>query len=281
VPCHTADSAGGAHFPDYWDSCRAGCPSGASHQYSGGNPNLVFIANSDQAHGAAPAGPSRLQQLKTLDPGDYSRTMVPDVILQPPVDNNVIQLIVITCLWDCAACSKSTADCRGKAWITCQFSKLSRLLFEAVIRILKWVIALVPLAVFGIVVRTVAHGLRWAIQSPRSVNHCSVSAVFNAWHYLIRQFGSVSCYASSGGFDALLTAFSPLPRRRRCQLPFRLCRKIGLLGILRFPRGTSRQLQQWRHGSCEARWLPYLLPKRWAESFLHSSCPWSLLCLLL
>jgi len=77
--------------------------------------------------------------------------MVPDAILQPLVDNNVIQLIVIALSFG-IVCSKSTADCRGEDYLPIQQTITT--LFEAVIRILKWLPG--TTLVFGIVARTVA-----------------------------------------------------------------------------------------------------------------------------
>jgi len=78
--------------------------------------------------------------------------MVPDAI-QPLVDNNVIQLIVIALSFGIVLRTLSNSSLRGTDYLPIQQTITT--LFEAVIRILKWVIALVP-PVFGIVARTVA-----------------------------------------------------------------------------------------------------------------------------
>jgi len=46
--------------------------------------------------------------------------MVPDAILQPLVDNNVIQLIVIALSFGIKGVLKSTADCRGEDYLPIQ-----------------------------------------------------------------------------------------------------------------------------------------------------------------
>jgi len=65
--------------------------------------------------------------------------MVPDAILQPLVDNNVIQLIVIALSLGCAACSKKAQQIAEGRRTACNSATITTL-FEAVIRILKWVI---------------------------------------------------------------------------------------------------------------------------------------------
>ena len=93
---------------------------------------------------------------KTLDPWALLQDSVPDAVLKPLVDNNVIQLIVIALAFGIILRSlKAEQIAEGRnEYLAIEHGVIT--LFEAVIGILKWIIALVPLAVFGIVAQTVA-----------------------------------------------------------------------------------------------------------------------------
>ncbi|MBW4576126.1 MAG: cation:dicarboxylase symporter family transporter [Aphanothece sp. CMT-3BRIN-NPC111] len=93
---------------------------------------------------------------KTLDPWGLLQDTVPESILKPLVDNNVIQLIFVALAFGIVLRAlKAQQTVEGKTDYLA-IEQVIVILFEAVIRILHWVIALVPLAVFGIVAKTVA-----------------------------------------------------------------------------------------------------------------------------
>lgn len=180
------------------------------------------------------AGPSGTEGLnKKLDPWALVQDTVPDAILKPLVDNNVIQLIVIALSFGIVLRAlKAQQIAEGKTdYLPVQ--QVITTLFEAVIRILKWVIALVPLAVFGIVARTVALKGFEPFKSLGALVVAVLLALFlHACYYLIRvQFGSwvKPSRFLSGGSDALLTAFSTASSTATMPLTFQaLKEKIGL-----------------------------------------------------
>ncbi|GAA6617750.1 hypothetical protein NUACC26_035610 [Scytonema sp. NUACC26] len=93
-----------------------------------------------------------------------------------------------------------------------QFEDAIAILFEAIIRVLHWVIATVPLAVFGIVSKTVAEkGFEPFKSLGAFVIAVLVALILQACYYLLRvRFGSWVNPLNflRGGTDAFLTAFS-------------------------------------------------------------------------
>ena len=93
---------------------------------------------------------------KQFDPWGLVDSSVPNAVLQPLVDNNVIQLIVIALSFGIVLRAiKAEQVAEGKTSYQAM-EHVVTVLFEAVVRILSWVIRLVPIAVFGIVGSTVA-----------------------------------------------------------------------------------------------------------------------------
>jgi Na+/H+-dicarboxylate symporter len=106
-------------------------------------------------------------------------------------------------------------------------------LFEAVIRILNWVIALVPFAVFGIVAKTVAERGFAPFQSLAAfIIAVLVALVLQAAYYLSRvKIGSWvnPLKFLAGGTDAFLTAFSTSSSTVAMPITFEVLQtKIGL-----------------------------------------------------
>lgn len=180
------------------------------------------------------AGPAATEGFnKKLDPWGLLQDSIPSAILQPLVDNNVIQLIVIALSFGIVLRAlKAQQIAEGKTdYLPVQQSITT--LFEAVIGILKWVIALVPLAVFGIVARTVALKGFEPFKALGALIVAVLLALFlHACYYLIRvYFGSwVSPIRFlSGGSDALLTAFSTASSTATMPITFQaLQEKVGL-----------------------------------------------------
>ncbi len=168
-----------------------------------------------------------------LDPWSLIKDAVPEAVLKPLVDNNVIQLIVIALsLGIVLRAIKSEQVAQNKTGFEA-IEDIIGILFEAIIRILGWVIALVPIAVFGIVAKTIAtQGFAPFKSLAAFIIAVLVALVLQACYYLTRvKFGSwvnpINFLA--GGSDAFLTAFSTSSSTVTMPITFEvLQRKIGL-----------------------------------------------------
>lgn len=169
----------------------------------------------------------------TLDPWGLIQDIVPEAILKPLVDNNVLQLIFLALAFGIVLRAlKSEQTAQGKKDYL-PIEQVITLLFEAVIRILHWVIALVPLAVFGIVARTIALQGFAPFKSLGAFILAVLIALFlQACYYLTRvHFGSWVNPKQflRGGSDALFTAFSTASSTATMPITFEaLLEKIGL-----------------------------------------------------
>ena len=170
---------------------------------------------------------------QSLDPWGLFKDAVPDAILKPLVDNNVIQLIVIALSFGIVLRAlKSEQIAQGKNAYQ-PIEDVIGILFEAVIRILNWVIALVPLAVFGIVAKTVAEKGFAPFQSLAAFIVAVLLALgLQACYYLTRvKIGSWVNPLSFlvGGSDAFITAFSTSSSTVTMPITFEVLQtKIGL-----------------------------------------------------
>lgn len=170
---------------------------------------------------------------KTLDPWGLLQDTIPASILQPLVDNNVIQLIVLALSFGIVLRGLKTQQVEQGKTDYVAIEQVITVLFEAVIRILHWVIALVPLAVFGIVAKTVAlQGFAPFKALGAFIVAVLVALLLQTCYYLIRvNFGS---WVSPkrflmGGSDALITAFSTASSTATMPITFEgLIGKIGL-----------------------------------------------------
>lgn len=170
---------------------------------------------------------------KTLDPWGLLQDSVPEAILKPLVDNNVIQLIVIALAFGIVLRSlKAQQIAEGKTdYLAIQQGVTT--LFEAVIQILKWVIALVPIGVFGIVAQTVAlKGFAPFKTLGAFIVAVLLALLLQTCYYLLRvQFGSwvKPQRFLSGATDPLFTAFSTASSTATMPITFRaLLDKVGL-----------------------------------------------------
>ncbi|BAT56412.1 sodium:dicarboxylate symporter [Nostoc sp. NIES-3756] len=169
----------------------------------------------------------------SLDPWGLVKDAVPEAILKPLVDNNVIQLIVIAlCFGIVLRGLKSEQIAQGKNTYQPVEDAIA-VLFEAVIRILNWVIALVPFAVFGIVAKTVAEKGFAPFQSLAAfIVAVLVALILQAAYYLSRV--KIGSWVSpikflAGGTDAFLTAFSTSSSTVAMPITFEVLQtKIGL-----------------------------------------------------
>ncbi|MFN6539331.1 MAG: dicarboxylate/amino acid:cation symporter [Nostoc sp. EkiNYC01] len=170
---------------------------------------------------------------QNLDPWGLIKDAVPEAVLKPLVDNNVIQLIVIALSFGIVLRAlKSEQIAQGKNGYQ-PIEDVIGILFEAVVRILNWVIALVPLAVFGIVAKTVAKEGFTPFQSLGAfIVAVLLALVLQACYYLTRvKFGSWvhPLKFLAGGSDAFLTAFSTSSSAATMPVTFEVLQtKIGL-----------------------------------------------------
>ncbi|MBC8000874.1 MAG: dicarboxylate/amino acid:cation symporter [Leptolyngbya sp.] len=170
---------------------------------------------------------------KTLDPWSLLRDTIPESILKPLNDNNVIQLIVVALAFGIALRGLKVIQLeQGRSQYRAIEDVLTMLL-EAVIRILHWVIALIPFAVFGIVARTIALKGFEPFKALGGLVIAVLLALFlQACFYVTRvHFGS---WVSPkrflrGGTDAFTTAFSTASSTVTMPLTFEgLVQKVGL-----------------------------------------------------
>ena len=180
------------------------------------------------------AAPTNTEAVKkTLDPWGLVESTVPDAVLKPLVDNNVIQLIVLALAFGIILRRLKAQQIAGgkNEYLAIEHGVIT--LFEAVIGILKWVIALVPLAVFGIVAQTVALKGFAPFKSLGIFIIAVLIALFlQACYYLTRvQFGSwvKPKRFIRGATDPLFAAFSTASSTATMPITFRaLLDKIGL-----------------------------------------------------
>lgn len=170
---------------------------------------------------------------KTLDPWGLLDGFIPDSVIKPLVDNNVIQLIFVALSFAIVLRSIKTEQIARSKADYLPVEQLVDTLFKAVIQILHWVIALVPIAVFGIVAQTIALKGFAPFQSlGLFVIAVIVALLLQAIYYLIRvKLGSWVNPLNflKGGSDALITAFSTASSTVTMPITFEsLIGKIGL-----------------------------------------------------
>jgi Na+/H+-dicarboxylate symporter len=169
----------------------------------------------------------------SFDPWTLLQDSIPDAIFKPLTDNNVIQLIVIALSFGIVLRGlKAERAAQGKADFHA-VENLITILLEATIKILTWVIYLVPVAVFGIVAKIITlQGF-----SPFKALGAFVIAVLlalflQAIYYQIRiTLGSWVRPPRFlwGGRDAFLTAFSTGSSVVTMPVTFKgLLEKVGL-----------------------------------------------------
>jgi Na+/H+-dicarboxylate symporter len=177
--------------------------------------------------------PTTTTSVKPLDPLSLISDMVPDSVLKPLVDNNVISLIFVALALGIVLRAIKTEQIARSQTEYLAIERVIDILFKAVIRILHWVIALIPIAVFGIVSKTIANKGFEPFQSLGSfVIAVLLALALQATYYLIRlKFGSwVSPQKFlQGGRDALISAFSTASSTATVPITYEvLTSKIGL-----------------------------------------------------
>ncbi|HEY9849336.1 MAG TPA: dicarboxylate/amino acid:cation symporter [Leptolyngbyaceae cyanobacterium] len=173
------------------------------------------------------------QAPKQLDPWSLLQDSIPGSVLQPLVDNNVIQIIIIALSFGIALRGLKTEQIERNRTEYLAFEQVITILFEAVIRIVEWVIVLIPLAVFGIVAKTVAlEGFSPFKSLGAFIIAVLLALLLQACYYLLRvQFGSWVNPVKFlvGGVDAFLTGFSTSSSTVTMPITFRVLQeKIGL-----------------------------------------------------
>ncbi len=173
------------------------------------------------------------EAVKKLDPWGLLQSTIPESILEPLVDNNVIQLIVVALLFGIALRQlKATESAAGRTeHIAAQ--QVIAVLFEAVIRVVNWVITLVPLAVFGIVASTVAtKGLQPFKALGALIVAVLLGLFLQACYYLLRvKFGSwvKPQRFLAGASEPFVTAFSTASSTVTMPITFQALKdKVGL-----------------------------------------------------
>lgn len=182
---------------------------------------------------ALATAPTTRTAVKQLDPWGLLSDIIPDSVIKPLVDNNVISLIFVALSFGIVLRAIKTEQVNRGQRDYIAIERVISLLFDAVIRILHWVIALVPIAVFGIVSKTIAlQGFAPFKSLGSFVIAVIVALLLQATYYLMRvRFGSwVSPQQFiQGGSDALITAFSTASSTATMPITFQsLIKKIGL-----------------------------------------------------
>lgn len=195
----------------------------------------LFVANILQpgSWGAIDIPFPTIKNVNKLDFWELFQNSVPNSIIQPFGENNVIQIIIISISFGIALRSLKAENLNQSKTDYQAIEQVISTLFEAVIRILGWVITLVPLAVFGIVAKTVAlQGFAPFKALVAFIIAVLLALFLQACYYLLRvKFGS---WVSAGrfifgGLDALVTAFSTSSSTVTMPVTFRVLQeKVGL-----------------------------------------------------
>lgn len=183
--------------------------------------------------GSLSAATSSKTAIKQLDPWGLLSDLIPDSVIKPLVDNNVISLIFVALSFGIVLRAIKTEQVNNNWREYLAVEQVISLLFDAVIRILHWVIALVPLAVFGIVAKTIAlQGFAPFRSLGAFVIAVIVGLLLQAAYYLTRvKLGSwvPPIKFLQGGSDALITAFSTASSTATMPITFQsLIEKVGL-----------------------------------------------------
>jgi Na+/H+-dicarboxylate symporter len=195
----------------------------------------LFVANvlRPGAGGSALAtAQSTKPVVKQLDPWGLLADIIPDSVVKPLVDNNVISLIFVALAFGIVLRAIKTEQVQLGQREYLAIEQGVGTLFDAVIRILHWVIALVPIAVFGIVSKTIAlQGFAPFKSLGSFVLAVIVALILQGAYYLTRV--KISSWLSpqqfiQGGSDALITAFSTASSTATMPITFESLQKMGL-----------------------------------------------------
>jgi Na+/H+-dicarboxylate symporter len=170
--------------------------------------------------------------VKQLDPWGLLADIIPDSVVKPLVDNNVISLIFVALAFGIVLRAIKTEQVNLGQRDYVAIERGVGTLFDAVIRILHWVIALVPIAVFGIVSKTIAlQGFAPFKSLGSFVLAVILALLLQGAYYLTRvKIGSWLSPQQfiQGGSDALITAFSTASSTATMPITFESLQKMGL-----------------------------------------------------
>jgi Na+/H+-dicarboxylate symporter len=195
-----------------------------------GVANILRPGGAGQALATAPTNKAPIAK---LDPWGLLADVIPESVIKPLVDNNVISLIFVALAFGIILRAIKTEQVKQGQDDYRPIEQIIGILFEAVIGILHWVIALVPIAVFGIVAKTIAlQGFAPFKALGSFVVAVILALLLQATYYLTRvKLGSwvPPLKFLTGGSDALITAFSTGSSTATMPLTFRsLIEKVGL-----------------------------------------------------
>uniref|UniRef100_B8HUF0 Sodium:dicarboxylate symporter n=1 Tax=Cyanothece sp. (strain PCC 7425 / ATCC 29141) TaxID=395961 RepID=B8HUF0_CYAP4 len=170
---------------------------------------------------------------QSLDPWGLLQGMVPESIFKPLLENNVLQLILVALIFGIALRGFKSEQIEQGQSDYVAIEQGATALLAVVVKILNWVIVLIPLAVFGVVARTVALSGFAPFKSLAALILAVVLALMlQACYYLVRvQLGSWvnPIHFLAGGSDALITAFSTSSSTITMPITFRVLQeKVGL-----------------------------------------------------
>lgn len=168
-----------------------------------------------------------------FDPLELVSGAIPATIVEPLADNNVVQVVVLALALGIALRLVKARHQRAGRDDHLALERTIATLFEAVIEVLSWVVALVPLAVLGVIARVVAkqgfapfRSLSWFVVA------VLVGLLLQACYYLARvRFESWVRPIDflRGGRDAFWTAFSTASSTITMPVTYRaLTERIGL-----------------------------------------------------
>jgi Na+/H+-dicarboxylate symporter len=194
-----------------------------------GVANLVQPGSGGQL--GVPAAAEKLS--KPFDAWGLIQDSVPEAVLKPLTDNNVIQLIVLALAFGIALRALKAEQVKAGKHDYQPVEQVITTLFEVITQILGWVIQLVPLAVFGIVAKIITEkGFAPFFTLGRFVVAVLLALSLQTCFYLLR-----ARWASwvgpkrflAGGRDAFFTAFSTGSSVVTMPVTFKgLLNKVGL-----------------------------------------------------
>jgi Na+/H+-dicarboxylate symporter len=175
-----------------------------------------------------------LEKTRSFDPWQLLDGVVPDSIVKPFADKtSVISLILLALAVGVAARSIKQHQIENNQNDYQPLEKAIGTLFNIIIKILHWVIALVPLAVLGIVARTIAIQGFSPFQSLFAFILAVILALsLQAVYYMVRI--SIGSWVSpqrffSQGIDPLVAAFSTASSTATMPITYEtLINKVGL-----------------------------------------------------
>ena len=170
---------------------------------------------------------------KAFDPWGLLADSIPEAVLKPLVDNNVLALIVLALSFGIALRALKAEQVQRGHTAYLPVEQSITFLFEAVIRILEWVIRFVPVAVFGIVTQTITlQGFAPFRTLAAFVLAVLLGLALQTCFYLLRvRSGSWVKPGRflKGGTDAFLTAFSTDSSTATMPVTYRgLIEQVGL-----------------------------------------------------